>query len=182
MAEKLTIFGESSHPTRVIEDPKAIDNPVLAFFLSYWREKRGAEKIPSTASFNPKAVRAHLPWIVLADALPGHDDFRYRLVGTRVAEYFAGDGTGKTVREAFADANNGALEAMIWLYRRVCSECVPVRVTASGAKSDGVYFPDYDAAYFPYASDGRTPDRILTVFTFNYQKFLETRSVRALTQ
>jgi hypothetical protein len=180
MTERVTIYGESSHPTRVVEDPDRIDNPVLAFFLVYWREKCGTAPVPPTGAFNPKDVRAHLPWLVLADAIPGQDDFRYRLVGTRVAEYFLGDGTGKTVREAFTDER--MREPTLWLYRQVCSEQKPIRLTAPGGKVRGVYFPDYDAVHFPYASDGKTADRILTVFTFNYQKFLETRSVRALTQ
>ena len=35
------------------------------------------------------------------DALPDYADFRYRLVGSSVCEYFLANGTGKTVSEVF---------------------------------------------------------------------------------
>ncbi len=180
MAERVTIIGNSSHPSRMVEDPDAIDNPILSFFLDYWRSRRGDEKLPRTDTFKPREIGQHLPWVVLADALPDYQDFRYRLVGTRVSEYFLADGTGKTVREAFAGLKPGDLEGVVWLYRQPCVTQVPLRFTAPGGRVNGVYFPDYDAGYFPFSTDGNRADRVVNVFTFNYRKFLETRSLRSL--
>jgi hypothetical protein len=84
------------------QNPGRIDNPVLQFFLHYWNEKRGARSMPSRADIVPREIKPYLGWVCLLDALPGCTDFRYRLVGSFVAEYFLGDGTGRTVNEAFA--------------------------------------------------------------------------------
>src|SRR5690348_10351033 len=88
---------------KVERDPAAVDHPVLSFFLDYWRAgARGAPSgIPLFASFKPKEVRANLAWVVVVDVLP--DDFRYRVIGTCVAEYFARNTTGLTVSEAFRE-------------------------------------------------------------------------------
>jgi hypothetical protein len=67
------------------------------------------------------------------------------------------------------------------LDRQACVERVPIRLTGPSSKWNEIYFPDFDALYFPYSSDGEAADRVITIFTFNYQKFLETRSRRVLT-
>ncbi|MBI3675084.1 MAG: PAS domain-containing protein [Proteobacteria bacterium] len=180
MSERLIVLGDTDHQARLVEDPDDIDNPILAFFLTYWRRKRGAGALPLSDSFVPKEIGAHLPWVVLADPLPDYVDFRYRLVGTRVCEYFLGDGTGKTIREAFAGMKTSDLEGLIWLYRRACVEQMPIRLTAPGGRINGVYYPNYDALYLPFASDGVHADRVVIVFTFNYREFCETRSITAL--
>jgi hypothetical protein len=180
MAESEHMVGDPARPSRIVVDPQVIDNPILDFFLSYWRSKRGAQALPLRNGFLPQEVRGHLPWVVVADALPDYTDFRYRVVGTHVCRYFLGDGTGKTVREAFGEVSAELAEGTLWLYRHACSERIPVRFTGPSSRWQEIYFPDFDAAYFPYSSDGKAADRVVNIFTFNYQKFLETRSTRVL--
>ena len=119
MAGRTQILGDAKRPTLVCEDPDEIADPVLRFFLEYWQRKVRGNDVPLAADFVPKEVRSNLRWIVLIDALPGYDDFRYRLVGSSVCEYFLGDGTGRTVREAFAGMDALA-EGIISLCRRAC--------------------------------------------------------------
>ena len=164
----------------MVSDPEIMDNPILDFFLTYWRSKRGTARLPLRDSFKPQEVRGHLPWVVVADALPDYTDFRYRVVGSHVCRYFLGDGTGKTVRDAFMGVSSELAEGTIWLYRTACVQCIPIRFTGPSSRWQDIYFPDFDAAYFPYASDGVIADRVLNVFTFNYRRFLETRSTRVL--
>jgi len=136
--------------------------------------------LPLHESFVPQEVRSHLPWVVVADALPGYEDFRLRVVGSRVADYFLGDGTGKTIREAFAGADEELREGFVWLFRHVCELRAPVRLTGPGSASKKMpYYPNFDVCYLPYSSDGVRADRVVNAFTFNHR---EMRAVREAAQ
>jgi hypothetical protein len=100
-------------PPRLIQNPDSIDNPTLDFFIRYWNEKRGGRAMPSRASFEMREIKDYVGWICLLNALPDFRDFRYRLVGSRVADYFLGDGTGKTIREVFSGADKPLGQAML---------------------------------------------------------------------
>jgi hypothetical protein len=169
----------SRQPTLVV-NPQAVDNPVLDFFLNYWRTKRGDAILPLHDDFVPRDIGKHLPWVVVVDALPDYSDFRYRVVGTFVYRYFVLDGTGKTVREAFSGVPKEISDDTIALFRQTCVERTPVRLTAPSSKWDEMYFPDFDVLYLPYSSDGKTADRVVNIFTFNYNEFLRTRSEKSL--
>lgn len=172
------MVGHPARPSRLVGDPDTFDNPILDFFLTYWRTKRSDANLPLRSSFVPQEVRGHLPWVVVADALPDYVDFRYRVVGSNVCRYFLSDGTGKTIREAFSGASSEVIEGTLWLYRQACVERTPIRLTGPSSRWNEIYFPDFDAAYLPYSTDGERADRIVNIFTFNYQKFLEARSAK----
>ena len=171
--------GDRARPTRVVEDPVEIDNPILAFFLAYWRDKREGGMLPRYANFALKENKAHLSWVVVVEALPAYTDFRYRVVGTRVTQYFLSDGTGKTVRQAFADMESNFVEGIVWLNRQACIERSPIRLTGPATVLNEIYFPDYDTIYLPYSSDGTTADKVVNVFTFNHQKIHDRHTVPA---
>ena len=169
MTERIQMVGDRLRPSRLIDDPEEIENPILAFFLKYWRDSLCGASLPLRTSFTPQKVRGNLPWVVMADAQPDCSDFRFRVVGSRVAEYFLGNGTGKLIREAFGSgADQGFVEATLWLYRRACSERTPIRLTGPSSTYQSIYFPNFDTLYLPYSSDGESTDRIVNIFTFNH--------------
>jgi hypothetical protein len=57
-------------------------------------------------------LREHLGWVIMVEVLPGEADFRYRLIGTLVTQYFLADSTGKTVSEAFAKNGEGVIKGL----------------------------------------------------------------------
>jgi len=173
MVERVHLVGDSARPTRVVEDPHEIDNPILEFFVSYWARKRETNGLPRYASFVPKEVKQHLPWVVVSDALPDYEDFRYRVVGSRVAQYFLGDGTGKTIREAFEGLDAQFVEGVLWLNRQTCVERVPIRLTAHATVQNEIYFPACDTIYLPYSTDGIVADKVVNVFTFSLQSMVK---------
>lgn len=175
MSEHVEIVGDPSRPSTRVDDPDAIDNPILSFFLEYWRARRGKCALPLHETFVPREIGSHLPWVVVADALPDYEDFRLRVVGSRVADYFLGDGTGKTIRAAFAEADAELREGFVWLFRHVCVLGAPVRLTGPGSAGKLPYYPNFDVCYLPYSSDGVHADRVVNVFTFNHR---EMRAVR----
>jgi hypothetical protein len=168
----------------VTENPVRLDNPILDAFLDYWSARRGKRAMPSRAEINPNDVKAHLGWLCFIEALPGYEDFRFRLIGSRVGEYFLSDATGLTVREAYtaAKAERRATDAVLWILHKTCSARVPMRVTGEGGDWRGHYFPDYDALYLPLSEDGVAANIVMCGFTFNYRAFLETRSLGVMTK
>jgi len=173
------LTGEPQNPTRLVEDPDAVDHPVLAFFLDYWNAGRNGAALPLRAGFIPREVRGNLQWVATAD-LEG-DDFRYRVVGTRVAAYFLADGTGKTSRQAFASADAGLRDGILWLMHRACALRRPVRVTGPSSHWNSTFYPAYDTLYLPYSSDGETADRVVTVFTFDNGRMYRSTSAALAT-
>ena len=174
MAGRTQSFGDADRPTVVCEDPDELSDPVLGFFLEYWQRKHRGNAVPLAADFIPREVRRNLRWVVLIDALPDYSDFRYRLVGSSVCEYFLGDGTGRTVREAFAGADDLA-EGIVDLCRRACLLGRPIRVTGPFNVVNDIFFPPYDSLYLPYATRGDKPDRLVNTFVFNYDAIREKR-------
>jgi hypothetical protein len=58
----------------------------------YWAEKRGTRRMPARADIDPADLREMLPNLALLEVTA--TGFRYRLVGTRVAEDLGRDMTG----------------------------------------------------------------------------------------
>jgi hypothetical protein len=166
----------------VSQNPDATDNPILDFFLRYWNERRGHRPMPARVEIVANDLKEHLGWLCFIEVLPHHDDFRFRLIGSRVAEYFLADATGLTVREAYAAAGAGrvATDSVLWILRKTCSARVPMRVTGGAGDWRGHYFPDYDALYLPLSENGVTANIVMCSFTFNYQAYLETRRISAM--
>lgn len=166
MTARVQNLGDPEHLFRLIEDPDAIDDPVLSFFLGYWRAAGNGRDVPLRSSFVPQEVRGHLQWVVTADALPDDSDFRFRVVGTRVCDYFLHDGQGKTVSEAFAHLDHHMKDGTLWMFRHACRERVPLRITGPSSQFKDIYFPAYDALCLPYSSDGEKADRIVYALTY----------------
>src|SRR5262245_40216954 len=85
------------------ENPAQFFHPACIFLREYWEAKRGTRAMPSRTEISPAQLKEHLGWVMILEVLPGARDFRYRLIGTLVTQYFSNDSTGKTVMEAFAD-------------------------------------------------------------------------------
>jgi hypothetical protein len=82
------------------------DDPILLSLHRYWREKRGARRLPVRGDIDPSEIeRKVLPHIVLAeyvDAPPAATRIRYRLVGTAMVSYFGSDFTGRFADEVMS--------------------------------------------------------------------------------
>jgi len=155
-------------------DPKELKHPTLAFLRDYWNEARGSRAMPSRADIRPAALKDHLGWIVMIDVLP--DDFRYRLIGTLITEYFFWDATGKTVREAFAKQPAIVCDAVLGVYRCVVESRVPVRAYGDmGWAGKGI--EACEAVYLPLSDDGNSVNMILQAFVFDEKAVLNARRV-----
>lgn len=157
--------------------PTELSDPVLAFVFDYWQKKRGDRLVPSRADIKPHELKAHLGSIILAEALPGYDDFRFRLVGTRVTQYFLGDATGKTLRQAHAGEGipRHITDATVNLLRTACERPTWIRLAGTPGEWRDRYFPGFEALYLPLSENGETANLILSPFSFDHARLRVAR-------
>jgi hypothetical protein len=169
MAERLTGVGSET-------DPIHFQSATLAFLRGYWDAKRGPRAMPSRADIKPSEIRDHLPWMIMVEVLPDLSDFRYRLIGTMVTQYFLNDATGKTIREAFAERGEAATKAVQAMFRKTARDKLPMRSFGdAGWIAPG--FEEFEAIYLPLSDDGETVNMILHAFVFDQARVLISREI-----
>ena len=160
-------------------DPKELKHPTLAFLRDYWRAKRGERAMPARADINPSEMREHLGWICMLDVLGGGAEFRYRLIGTMITEYFFWNPTGKTVSEAFAIQPAKLRDAVLGVCRCAVQSRAPLRVYGhSGWAAKGI--EECEGLYLPLSSDGTNVDVLLHGFVFDRDAVLNARRAARL--
>ena len=161
-------MAEPPRALKIEQRPEQIDNPVLRFYLDYWERKRAGRTMPSRADIRASELKPHIGAMVLLEALPGRQDFKYRLVGTRVSEVFLADATGLTLRQAYAraGASQEFTDSVVRTHRIVCEKRVPIRITGGHGEWRGRFYPAYDALYLPLSDDGVEANMVLNVCTF----------------
>lgn len=66
----------------------------------YWRGKCRGDRLPSRRDIRPEEIVRLLPHIFLVDVAGDPPAFKFRLVGTQIRQWAAGEYTGVTVNEA----------------------------------------------------------------------------------
>ncbi|HEY2069603.1 MAG TPA: PAS domain-containing protein [Rhizomicrobium sp.] len=155
-------------------DPQNLEQPTLRFLKDYWESKRGPRAMPARADIRPSEMKEHLGWVILLDVLPDFSDFRYRTIGSRVTQYFLGDGTGRTLSEVFAPYGEGAIGGVLAVHRKCARDQVVLR-SHGGAGWLERSFLDFDALYMPLSDDGVTANMILSAFTFDQAALIRAR-------
>jgi hypothetical protein len=158
------------------ENPACFAHPANVFLRAYWERKRGSRAMPSRAEVSPAELKDHLGWVMIVEVLPGARDFRYRLIGTLVTQYFSADATGKTVMEAFAPNGEAVAKSVNSVFRKCARDKVIMR-TAGNANwlSDGM--EEFEAIYLPLSEDGETVSHILHAFVCDREKMLLARQI-----
>lgn len=157
-------------------DPTELTNPTLAFLRRYWDEKRGDRLMPSRRDIRPSELKEHLGWVLMIEVFPDLSDFRYKLIGTLVTQYFLSDSTGKTVSEAFAQHGPAATNAVKAILRKTARDRVPMRAFGkAGWVAPG--YEQFDALYLPLSDDGETVNMILHGFVFDRPSVMMAREI-----
>src|SRR5512135_3843326 len=134
-------------------NPTQFDHPACAFLMQYWQQKRGERAMPARADISPAQLKDYLGWVMILDVLPGARDFRYRLIGTLVTQYFSSDSTGKTVMEAFAPNGEAVGKSVNSIFRKVARDKVVMR-TAGNANWLSEGMEEFEAIYLPLSDNG----------------------------
>ena len=99
-----------------------IDATSLRELYDYWSSKCRQSRLPARADLNPADIPRLLPYLYIVDVERDPLRFRFRLVGTRVCEWFGHDATGFLVD----DPRHGDLDlGMAEVYRQVFESRVP---------------------------------------------------------
>ena len=157
-------------------NPTRFYHPTCIFLRDYWESKRGLRAMPSRADISPAQLREQLGWVMILEVLSGERDFRYRLIGTLVTQYFSNDSTGKTVMEAFADRGEATAKSVNSIFRKVAHDKVIMR-TAGGANWLDEGMEEFEAIYLPLSEDGVNVSHILHAFVCDREKMLLARQI-----
>lgn len=157
-------------------NPASLENDTLAFLLRYWNEKRGTRAMPSRADIRASDLKEHLGWVMLVEVLPDMVDFRYRLMGTLVTQYFLKDSTGKTVTEIYAHQNPAAGKGVAAIFRK-CARDKAVVHSYGDAGWIGDGFEKFNCICLPLSDDGEHVNMILHAFVFDRSSVLLAREV-----
>jgi hypothetical protein len=158
------------------ENPPCFAHATCVFLREYWEQKRGTRAMPSRADISPSQLRDHLGWVQMLEVLPGGRDFRYRLIGTLVTQYFSADATGKTVMEAFAENGEMIAKAVNRIFRKVARDKVVMR-TVGNANWLVEGMEEFEAIYLPLSEDGVNVSHILHAFVCDREKMLLSRQI-----
>lgn len=142
--------------------------------FEYWREKRGARKMPCRADLAPGDIPDLLPDVALVDVLGEAPYLRYRLVGTRQVAARGLDPTGKPVAEGYLGRDlPGMREQVLSNYRRVIESGKPLFRDTSIAGHDnrgdillGGRLIARFSLFLPLSTDGESVDMVLVFSRF----------------
>jgi hypothetical protein len=153
--------------TVAVEDS---DNEVHAAIHAYWNTLRDGRPMPNRSKMRPGDLRAHLGWLSILEALPDYTDFRYRLIGSRVTQYFGSDATGRTLREIYGltPVKPERIDDLVSLHRIVCLRALPMRLRGQAGVWGGRSHPKFDSLYLPFADGHDKATIVLMAFTFDY--------------
>ena len=154
-------------------------HPTCVFLRTYWEQKRGGRAMPSRADISPAQLKDHLGWVMILDVLPGAQDFRYRLIGTLVTQYFSSDSTGRTVMEAFEPNGEAVATSVNSVFRKVARDKVVMRTAGdAGWLAEGM--EEFEAIYLPLSDDGEQVTHILHAFVCDRDRMLLARQIAKL--
>lgn len=150
-------------------NPAGASHAALRAVKTYWEEKRGPRRMPARADINPSELKTSLRQVLLVDVMPGANDFRYRLLGSRLRPYFPNEATGQTMRVALAPFGPVTVEGTIEVYRLVATERAPVRITGPG---DNFAQPSkfFEAMLLPLGESDDAVNMIFGAFEFDWQR------------
>jgi hypothetical protein len=121
----------------------------------YWLAKRGGRPMPPRSDINPTEIPALLPYLGIIEKADG--EFRYRLMGTSMAEQLGFDATGAAVG-SYVPAGK-ALRSTVEL---VCSAARPVFNTGKYEFEPGVAHHS-SVLLLPLSEDGTTVNMVIFV-------------------
>jgi hypothetical protein len=149
MRNAITWVDETDITDRLIGEGE-ISSVIVQRMAAYLARKRGERAMPSRVDIDPTEIREFLPYVVLADIERDPLRVYYRLVGTRIAEFY-GDFTGTWMHDRpISDAYRTIAEN---IYRTLIESKAPVYgVTEMRTRTDAMV--SYEWGYFPLSNDG----------------------------
>jgi hypothetical protein len=127
--------------------------PAAQDLLAYWQANRSSGGLPDRTVFDPISLRRYLGNLVIADIEPtnsGEPRYRYRLVGTELADRSGRDATGRYFDELYDPTS---LAEMKYCFGWVAEHKRPARVFGTFRHANRAYHT-FDGLFLPIATDG----------------------------
>jgi hypothetical protein len=124
--------------------------------------------MPARADIRPGDIKSHIGSIVIAEALAGFDDFRFKLIGTDVSRYFLADGAGKTVRDVYRDTWQDFGACVLQNYRETALRRQPLLSSISDIRWTNKLRYSMQSIYLPLSENGEVTSSVLTAFTYSF--------------
>ncbi len=137
------------------------DAPNLNAVCALWWSLAAPGKLPARAAFTARALKDFLPDLVIADILRPGTRIRFRYVGMNAVRYL-GEMTGAFMDEYLPPSANERTAAC---YQAIIEARCPLRVVTRFSMDPIKYL---SAEFFgaPLATDGVTPDMVMTITDF----------------
>jgi hypothetical protein len=143
-------------------------NPPLAHHLAlyrYWESKRQGRRMPARRDLDPSEVPSLLPHLTLIEVVG--EQFRYRLVGSRVTQDMGREMTGTFVGTHVSPPEYA--RAIQSIYQRVCTSREPVFTTGE-YRSPSQLTHAVSRLLVPLSEDGETVNMILLSRVLRYDR------------
>ena len=135
-------------------DVSLFKTAVVRQVYEYWLGKCVRGRLPARADLHPEEMRGFLPYVFLVDVTPTPRAFRFRLVGTKIAEWAGKEYTGLAVDE---DAYGPQWRRVFDAYAAVADSRRP-RLDVWDAPWVSREFVRYERLVAPLSSDGHAVD------------------------
>jgi hypothetical protein len=146
----------------------AFTSPELNEIHAYWLAKRGQRRMPARQDIEPTEIPRLLRNVMLIDVFHDPVRFRYRLIGTNVADATGENRTGKCFDTMDFFAANPIVEEQ---YATAAATGEPVHSLEPFYRLDTGTRYDVERLLLPLSSDGVTVDMILVYFQFKSGSF-----------
>lgn len=137
-------------------DASLFKTAVVRLVYEYWLGKCVRGRLPRRADLHPEEMRGFLPYVFLVDVTQAPLAFRFRLVGTKIAEWSGKEFTGLAVDE---DAYGPNWRRVFDLYANVVDNRRP-RLDIWDAPWVSREFVRYERLVAPLSSDGQVIDML----------------------
>lgn len=137
-----------------------ISHPTLVALYRYWDAKRGGRGMPARLDLDPSDIVALLPHLYMVDVQREPLRFRYRLIGTAIADFLGRDYTGRMVDEA-TYGQGESLDRLLRLFSLVVATARPVAYKGNIWYVPGRAWREVEALLLPLAPDDATVNIIL---------------------
>ena len=149
MKNTITRFDETDITDRMLQRSDITSNLILDMG-NYLDSKRGTRLLASRADIDPCDLLSSLPYIVLVDIHTDPLRVFYRLVGTKIAEFY-GEFTGTWMHER--PISNAYRRIAENIYLTLVRTKQPIfGITETRTRSGAIH--SYEWGYFPLSTDG----------------------------
>jgi hypothetical protein len=145
---------------RLVHDANQLTSERLKRLYVYWDALRGNRVGPARSELNPADMRDQLGWIWLMDVTDGGADFRFRMGGDRVIQFFGRRLSGALLSDIAKESPQ-----FFGRFRNLVRLATTSARPASGGPAQTAYEPkahlDVEALMLPLSDDGVTVTGLL---------------------